>query len=147
MNTPARSGAPAPVTHCADMAPPTQDRCERSDCALMRGRLEALRERAAGAASWLETAGHFGKLLNDDGVVPVTARFNRRDLEFLAGARAEILAFAELGLCLLDLHQPVDAGGISSDPANPVQRCGSCMRLWPCPTLRAFAEVLGRGGA
>jgi hypothetical protein len=132
------------MTHSADMATLPQDRRERSDCALMRGRLEALRDRAAGAASWLETADHFSKLLNGDGVVRVTARFSRHDIEFLAKARAEVLAFAELGLCLLDLHRPVDAGGISSDPANPVRRCGSCMRLWPCPTLRAFAEVFSR---
>jgi hypothetical protein len=145
MNTPAPPGAPESITHGTIVATLPQDRCEQHEGAVMRGRLEELRAQAVGAASWLETARQFGKLINGDGVVPVTARFRRQDLEFLARARTEVLAFAEYGLCLLDMHQPVDAGGISSDPSSPVRRCGSCMRLWPCPTLRAFTEVFGHG--
>jgi hypothetical protein len=108
----------------------------------LRARLEATRARAEGAASWLETSHHYERLINRDGVVPVTARFRVTDLEFLAGARAEALGLAELGLRLIELHQPLDADGITSDPASPVQRCRSCMWRWPCPTFRTLSEVM-----
>ncbi len=108
----------------------------------LRERLAAVRQRAEGAASWLETSSHYARLVNRDGVVPVTARFSADDLAFLAGARQEMLGFAELGMRLIELHQPLDAAGVSSDPAAPVQRCRSCMWRWPCPTFRTLAEVL-----
>lgn len=104
--------------------------------------LTEMRRRAAGAASWLETSEHYARLLNADGLVPVTARFDARDLMFLGLARLDLLAFAELGTRLADLHRPLDAGGISSDPANPALRCRSCMWRWPCPTFRLLAEML-----
>jgi hypothetical protein len=72
----------------------------------------------------------------------VTARFSADDLAFLAEAREEMLGFAELGLRLLELHQPLDAGGIASDASAPALRCRSCMWRWPCPTFRTIAEVL-----
>jgi hypothetical protein len=108
--------------------------------------LEEVRSRALGAASWLETSQHYARLLNAEGLVPVTARFDARDLAFLGQAREDLLAFAELGLRLADLHRPLDAGGTTSNPANPALRCRSCMWRWPCPTLRLIAEVLTDNG-
>ena len=104
--------------------------------------LRSVRRRAQGAASWLETSGHYARLINRDGVVPVTARFRAEDLAFLAQAREELLGFAELGLRLADLHQPLEADTIASDPSGQIQRCRSCMWRWPCPTFRILAEVL-----
>jgi hypothetical protein len=108
----------------------------------IRGQLDALRVRAENASSWLETSEHYARLANHDGVVPVTARFSRDDIEFLGQAREEVLGFAELGIRLLDLHAPLDAGGISTDPANPILRCKSCMWRWPCPTFRMLTDTL-----
>jgi hypothetical protein len=112
---------------------------------LLRQYLEAVRLRAQGAASWLESSGHFARLLNRDGVVPVTARLTADDLEFLAKAREELVGFAELGLRLAELHQPLEASAITSDPAGQFQRCRSCMWRWPCPTFRILDEVLADG--
>jgi hypothetical protein len=80
-------------------------------------------------------------LVNREGYVPVRTRLAVEDLDFLSGAREELLCFSELGLRLLDLHQPRDAGGISSDAAHPILRCRSCMWRWPCPTFRALSET------
>lgn len=112
------------------------------DAGRLREHLETLRRRAEGAASWLETSSHYARLVNRDGVVPVTARFSAHDLTFLAAARAEMLGFADLGLRLIELHQPLDAAGVSSATSASVQRCRSCMWRWPCPTFRTLAEVL-----
>src|SRR6266581_3968044 len=60
-------------------------------------RLEAVRRRAQGAASWLQASSHYGRLINRDGVVPVTARFTFDDLAFLGNARGELLSLAEAG--------------------------------------------------
>jgi hypothetical protein len=108
----------------------------------LRQYLESVRRRARGAASWLETSRHYTQLINRDGVVPVTARFSGEDLAFLARAREELLGFAELGLRLADLHQPLEADTIASDPRGQVQRCRSCMWRWPCPTFRILDELL-----
>jgi hypothetical protein len=116
---------------------------ERADT--LRQYLEAVRLRAQGAASWLESSDHFARLLNRDGVVPVTARFTADDLTFLAKAREDLLGFAELGLQLAELHQPLEAGAITSDPAGQFERCRSCMWRWPCPTFRILNEVLADG--
>jgi hypothetical protein len=124
----------------AHRAPVPDERTE-----LLRQYLEAVRLRAQGAASWLESSGHFAQLLNRDGVVPVTARFAADDLAFLAMAREELLGFAELGLRLAELHQPLEASAIASDPASQFQRCRSCMWRWPCPTFRILDEVLADG--
>jgi hypothetical protein len=121
----------------AHQAPAGDERAE-----LLRQYLEAVRLRAQGAASWLESSGHFARLLNRDGVVPLTARFTVDDLAFLAKAREELLGFAELGLRLAELHQPLEASEITSDPASQFQRCRSCMWRWPCPTFRILDEVL-----
>jgi hypothetical protein len=108
----------------------------------LRDYLETLKARAGRATSWLKSSSQYLRLINRDGVVPVTARLSREDLAFLARAREEMLGFAEFGLRILDLHQPLDAGGITSNPSSPIQRCRSCMSLWPCPTFRALSGVL-----
>jgi hypothetical protein len=108
----------------------------------LRQYLETVQARAQGAASWLKSSSHFARLLNQDGFVPVTARFTAGDLAFLAGAREELLRFAELGLRLAELHQPQEASPLTSDPGSQFQRCRSCMWRWPCPTFRILDEVL-----
>ena len=123
---------------------PAADAPEDPQRASLREHLDAVRARAAGASSWLETSVHYARLLNRDGVVPVTARFTRDDIEFLGQAREEVLGFADLGLRLLELHAPLDAGGISTDPSSPILRCRSCMWRWPCPTFRMLTDALGQ---
>jgi hypothetical protein len=110
--------------------------------ARLREYLDEVRQRAAGATSWLETSEHYERLLNSEGFVPVTARFDAKDLRFLGQARPDLLGFAELGLRLADLHRPLDAGGTTSNPANPALRCRNCMWRWPCPTVRLMTEIL-----
>jgi hypothetical protein len=130
----------------ADWPEPAQpDPAGDEHAELLRQYLEAMRVRAEGAASWLESSSHFARLLNRDGVVPVTVRFTAGDLAFLATAREELLGFAELGLRLAELHQPLEASTITSDPAGQFQRCRSCMWRWPCPTFRILDEVLTGG--
>ncbi|MFI6505009.1 hypothetical protein [Nonomuraea typhae] len=105
--------------------------------------LEAILTSTEKASSWHDEAGRLRTLLNNDGYVPVRARLASEDLDFLGMARDNMLTFAELGLRLLDLHQPRDAGGITSDTAHPILRCRSCMWRWPCPTFRAMSESFG----
>jgi hypothetical protein len=129
------------------MAPEPSAPDPDSRLARVRESLTELRQRAAGAASWLESSDHYTRLLNSAGVVPVTARFDAHDLAFLGRAREDLLSFADLGLRLADLHRPLDAGGTTSDPANPALRCRSCMWRWPCPTFRLMTEYLTERGA
>ncbi|NRQ37474.1 hypothetical protein HII36_37420 [Nonomuraea sp. NN258] len=109
----------------------------------LRERLETILVRTEKATSWHDEAGHLRGLLNHEGYVPVRTRLAGEDLDFLAGARTELIRFSELGLRLLDLHQPRDAGGITSDTAHPILRCRSCMWRWPCPTFRAMSDSFG----
>lgn len=131
---------PTGGTQAADWS--AADAPEDPERLLLREQLDAVRVRAASASSWLETSVHYARLLNRDGVVPVTARFTGDDIEFLGRAREEVLGFAELGLRLLELHAPLDAGGISTDPSSPILRCRSCMWRWPCPTFRMLTDAL-----
>jgi hypothetical protein len=112
--------------------------------ARLRERLELIRTRSQKSSSWRTMTHYLTSLVNREGVVPIKARLTREDLRFLASARDETIAFCDLGLRLLDLHQPRDAGGISSDPRNPIRRCRACMWRWPCPTVRALEETLDR---
>jgi hypothetical protein len=111
----------------------------------LRQYLETVRQRAEGATSWLKASRDYAQLINRDGVVPVKAKFSAADLAFLAQAREELLRFAELGLRLAELHQPLEASAITTDPAGQFQRCRSCMWRWPCPTFRILDEVLAAG--
>jgi hypothetical protein len=140
---PAAAAAPPPV------AVPPQGWTASGDSQRERIRddMAGLRARAGAASSWLESSRHYSRLLNRDGIVPVTARMTAGDLAFLAEAREQMLQFTEFTMRLIDLHQPLDAGGISSDPASPIQRCRSCMWRWPCPTFSIVAEVVDRPGA
>ena len=133
--------APAGAVAARDL-PERPEPAAEPDAGRLREHLETVRHSAEGAACWLETSSHYARLVNRDGVVPVTARFSAHDLTFLAAARAEMLGFADLGLRLIELHQPLDAGEVSSATSAPVQRCRSCMWRWPCPTFRTLAEVL-----
>jgi hypothetical protein len=110
----------------------------------LRERLEIIQSRSQKSTSWRSVTHYFTGLVNREGVVPVKARLSREDLRFLASARDEVIAFCELGLRLLDLHQPREAGGISSDPGSPIRRCRACMWRWPCPTIRAVEEAIDR---
>ena len=140
----ARPGAPGPAY--PDLAPGpvswTPDVDQQR--ARIRAEMEGLRSRAESASSWLESSRHYGRLINRDGVVPVNARMTPGDLAFLAEAREQILQFTELADRLIDLHQPLDAGGITTDPSSPIRRCRSCMWRWPCPTYSILAEVVDR---
>jgi len=112
--------------------------------ARIRVDMEGLRSRAELASSWLESSRHYSRLINREGVVPLNARMTPADLAFLAEAREQILQFTELADRLIDLHQPLDAGGITTDPSSPIRRCRSCMWRWPCPTFSILAEVVDR---
>jgi hypothetical protein len=117
--------------------------CDQQRDQIRRG-MDELAARAMAASSWLESSRHYSQLLNRDGIVPVTARLTAGDLAFLAEAREQMLQFTELTVRLMDLHQPLDAGGITTDPSSPIRRCRSCMWRWPCPTFSILAEVVDR---
>jgi hypothetical protein len=140
---PSRPAGVEPPRVQAPVWAPDQDR-QRDQ---IREEMGGLSDRALAASSWLQSSGHYSRLLNRDGVVPVTARMTASDLAFLAEAREQMLRFSELTVRLIDLHQPLDAGGISTDPASPVRRCRSCMWRWPCPTFSILAEVVGQPAA
>lgn len=110
--------------------------------ARLRERLEVIRARSEKSTSWRSSVQHLSRLVNREGYVPVQAKLSREDLAFLSAARDEVIAFSELGLRLLELHQPRDAGGISSDPDSPIRRCRACMWRWPCPTFRAIGDAI-----
>ncbi|MFG1998086.1 hypothetical protein ACGFNU_02930 [Spirillospora sp. NPDC048911] len=110
----------------------------------LRERLETIRVRSEKSNSWRSSTQYLSRLINKTGFVPIRTRLSREDLTFLAGARDEVIAFAELGVRLLDLHQPQDAGGITSNPDSPIRRCRACMWRWPCPTFRAIDEAVDR---
>jgi hypothetical protein len=140
---PAGASAPPAVPPAQPLsvsaATPTDEQRAR-----IRDDVEGLRLRASVAASWLETSAHYAQLINRAGVVPVTARFSREDLMFLGEAREQMLRFAGLTLRLIDLHQPGDAGGITTLPSSPILRCRSCMWRWPCPTFSIITEIMDR---
>jgi hypothetical protein len=106
----------------------------------LREHLESIITCAEKATSWRDAANSLRGLVNPEGYVPIRTRLSSDDLDFLEGAREKLLDFATLGVRLLDLHQPRDAGGITSDAAHPILRCRSCMWRWPCPTFRAMGE-------
>jgi len=140
----ARHGGPGPAY--PDQAPGAVSWASDVDQqrARIRAEMEGLRSRAEMASSWLESSRHYSRLINREGVVPVNARMAPGDLAFLAEAREQILQFTELAGRLIDLHQPLDAGGITTDPSSPIRRCRSCMWRWPCPTFSILAEVVDR---
>jgi hypothetical protein len=110
----------------------------------LRERLESLRAKAVKSTSWRTATQYFGRLVNREGYIPIRTRLSQEDIIFLASAREDMVAFTDLGLRLLELHQPRDGGGISSDPEQQLRRCRACMWRWPCPTFRAIDEALDR---
>ena len=123
---------------------PTTDPDAESPEVRLRERLEEIRARSVKSTSWRETTQYLSRLVNRAGYVPVHTRLSRGDLAFLAGARDEVAALADLGIPLPDLHRPQESGGLSSDPAYRIRRCRTCMGRWPCPTLRVISETLTR---
>jgi hypothetical protein len=107
-------------------------------------RLETVRARSEKSSSWRSMTPYFSRLLNGEGYIPVRARLSREDIAFLASARDDVLALCEMALRLVELHQPRDGGGISSDPDSPLLRCRACMWRWPCPSFRAVEQSLDR---
>ncbi|WP_067450929.1 hypothetical protein [Actinomadura macra] len=110
----------------------------------LRERLETIRARSEKSTSWRSSTRYLYRLVNKHGFVPVRTRLAREDIAFLAGARDEVIAFADLGIRLLELHRPQEAGGITSDPDSPIQRCRACMWRWPCPTFRAVDDAVDK---
>ncbi|GAA0348808.1 hypothetical protein NE235_11315 [Actinoallomurus spadix] len=110
----------------------------------VRERLETIRTRSEKSSSWRSMTQYVSRLVNREGYVPVKARLAREDIVFLASARDDVIAFCEMTLRLIDLHQPRDAGGITSDIGNPMCRCRACMWRWPCPTFRAIQDAVER---
>ncbi|NKZ04939.1 hypothetical protein [Actinomadura latina] len=108
----------------------------------LRERLETIRARSAKSSSWRTSTQVLSRLVNRNGFIPIRTRLSREDLAFLAGAREEVIAFADLGARLLDLHRAQESGGITSDPDRPIRRCRACMSRWPCPTFRMISESL-----
>lgn len=109
--------------------------------ARLQERLDAVRHRAESATAWKSVTYYVGRLANRNGYTPVTARLSHDDLAFLTHARDDVLTLAHLGLRLLELHEPRDAGAVSSTD-RPVLRCRTCMWRWPCPTYKALREAL-----
>jgi hypothetical protein len=140
---PRRGGGRRVAAERPEPPPPPSVPDDRAD--LLREYLQTAQLRAQRATSWLKSSSHYARLLNRDGVVPVTVRFTAADLEFLGQAREELLRFTDLGLRLAELHQPLDDTALTSDPASQFPRCRSCMWRWPCPTFRILDEVLAEG--
>ncbi|MCO6007417.1 hypothetical protein NE236_20775 [Actinoallomurus purpureus] len=110
----------------------------------VRERLETIRARSEKSSSWRSMTQYVSRLVNREGFVPIKARLAREDIVFLASARDDVIAFCEMTLRLIDLHQPRDAGGLTSDTDNPLCRCRACMWRWPCPTFRAIQDAVDR---
>ena len=117
---------------------------DRPDPVRLLERFEEIRCRVQKAGTWRSATHYMGRLLNRDGYVPVSTRLSRDDLVFLAHARDDVLAFVNLGERLVELHQPREVPGRTSDPSRPLLRCRTCTLRWPCPTYRAIDEILSR---
>jgi hypothetical protein len=100
-----------------------------------------VRRRADDASARLDdrSAGQAGSA----GLTPATAAAGAGEPELLRMARDDLAGFADLGLRLLELHQPIDLG--AGDPSSSVTACLSCMSPWPCPTFRTLAEIIESG--
>ncbi len=119
------------------------DQAEDPQRQRLRERLEAIFIRTEKAAPWHDEAARLRGLVNHEGYVPVRTKLAGEDLDFLAGARDELLRFSELGLRLLDLHQPRDAG---ASPATPrIRSCGAGAACGAGPA-RHFVRCRSRSG-
>jgi hypothetical protein len=111
--------------------------------------LAEIRRRAAGATSWLESSEHYARLLNAEGFVPVTARFDARDLMFLGRAREDLLAFAELGARVAAgpaATRPIPScAAVTACGAGPARRSGCSSSSWATAARRREPSS-GNGG-
>lgn len=107
----------------------------------LRERLDTVHSRAERATAWKAVTYYVGRLANREGYTPITARLSHDDLAFLTHARDDVLAFTNLALRLLELHEPRDAGAVSSTRRSTL-RCRTCRWRWPCPTYQAIREAL-----
>jgi ABC-type lipoprotein export system ATPase subunit len=116
--------------------------------ARLREYLDEVRRRAYNALPWLAASASQAQRADASGPARGVTALGADELAFLQMARDDLVGFADLGLRLLELHQPMDLSSGTGDPAGPVPRCLSCMWRWPCPTFLTLAEILqGRPGS
>ena len=136
---------PPPGQLPADQPPPGQPPAGQvppdQRAARLWNYLDEVRRRADDASARLDdrSAGQAGSA----GLTPATAAAGAGEPELLRMARDDLAGFADLGLRLLELHQPMDLG--AGDPSSSVTACLSCMSPWPCPTFRTLAEIIESG--
>lgn len=123
------------------MTAPPQDDPRRTQ---LIEHLTSLQDRAGRSTSWQSESAYLTRLADRDGQVSVRKRLSLDDIAFLTQARADVADFADIGLRLLALHRPRDGGGLTSDAANPMWRCRSCMWRWPCPTFRMLTDTVSQ---
>ncbi len=111
--------------------------------ARLRSYLEEVRRRAYEGPEGLDAPDRQApQHASPAGLAPAAAAGER---ELLRMARDDLAGFADLGLRLLELHQPMDLGAGAGDPASSVPRCLTCMWRWPCPTFLTLAEIMENG--
>lgn len=104
--------------------------------------LDEVRRRAYNALPWLDASARQAQRTDASGLARGVTGLGAEELTFLRMAREDLVGFADLGLRLLELHQPMDLSSGTGDPASTVPRCLSCMWRWPCPTFLTLAEIL-----
>ena len=113
--------------------------------ARLRRYLEEVRRRADEGSAWLDARDRQEpQHASPAGLAPAAAA-DAADRELFRLARDDLAGFADLGLRLLELHQPMDLGAGTGDPASSVPRCLTCMWRWPCPTFLTLAEIMEDG--
>ena len=112
--------------------------------ARLRSYLDEVRRRAYDAAAWLDARDRQAQQPDAAALTPAAA-LSADERELLRLARDDLAGFADLGLRLLELHQPMDLGAGTGDPSSSVPRCLTCMWRWPCPTFLTLAEILENG--
>jgi putative ABC transport system ATP-binding protein len=112
--------------------------------ARLRSYLDEVRRRAYQASAWLDARDRQAQQAGPAGLSPA-AEASAGERELLRLARDDLAGFADLGLRLLELHQPMDLGAGTGDPSSSVPRCLTCMWRWPCPTFLILAEIMENG--
>ena len=112
--------------------------------ARLRSYLDEVRRRAYQASAWLDARDRQAQQAGSAGLSPA-ADAGGGERELLRLARDDLAGFADLGLRLLELHQPMDLGAGTGDPSSSVPRCLTCMWRWPCPTFLTLAEIMENG--
>jgi putative ABC transport system ATP-binding protein len=112
--------------------------------ARLRSYLDEVRRRAYQASAWLDARDRQAQQAGSAGLSPA-ADAGAGERELLRLARDDLAGFADLGLRLLELHQPMDLGAGTGDLSSSVPRCLTCMWRWPCPTFLTLAEIVEHG--